>query len=305
MLVLIALWSSLSVAQTRADALSDLDKAFRDAYSLAASQSLADLRTRVPVLVNRLGQIALYRPGVDQPDIFSMDMTLYLEARAIAHAAVALNARLAPFGLGPLDSKRLDWIATYETLLTSAADELIRRGDIPDSLKAVQLDMLSTVRRFVQRIHQRGEVDQTLLDEMGAIVRPGIKRNLEAAAASQLEQFRAQIEQWKSGYPALAWDRAVVVIIGTHQARENYLQRQFFDWVLHDQPSKQERVIFAETLTRPPPLERDPAADAIMLLAKVMLDKTISTSIFGDPLMLQSDVLGNAAEDIIRRWPTP
>jgi len=36
-----------------------------------------------------------------------MDMTLYLEARAIAHTAVALNARMTPFGLGTLDSERL------------------------------------------------------------------------------------------------------------------------------------------------------------------------------------------------------
>ena len=49
----------------------------------------------------------MYRPGVDQPDLFSMDMTLYLEARAIAHTAVALNARMTPFGLGTLDSERL------------------------------------------------------------------------------------------------------------------------------------------------------------------------------------------------------
>jgi hypothetical protein len=106
-------------------------------------------------------------------------------------------------------------------------------------------------------------------------------------------------------HPSLAWDRGVVVILGIHQARENYLQRQFFDWVFHDQPSKQARVVFAETLIPPPPLEKDPAGDAMMLLAKVMLDKTIAASIFGGPLALQSDVLGGAAEDIIHRWPMP
>ena len=302
--ILVALWSGLSITEMRADALSDLNKAFRDAYNLAVSQTLTDLRARVPVLVNRFGQIALYRPGVDQPDIFSMDMKVYLEARAIAHTVVALNARLAPFGLGPLDSERLDWLAKYETLLTNAASELTGRSNVTDSLNAAQLDMLVKVRGFVQRIYQRGEVDQTILDEMGAIVRPGIKKNLEAAAASQLVQFRTRIDQWKASYPALAWDRAVVVIIGIHQARENYLQRQFFDWLLHDQPSKQERVVFAETL-QPPTIEKDGAADAMMLLSKVVLDKAISTSIFGDPLALQSDVLGGAAEDIIRGWPAP
>lgn len=295
----------LCSTQTHADALTDLDRAFREAYSLAASRSLADLRERAPLLVNRFGQIALYRPNVDRPDIFSMDMTLYLEARTVAHTAVALTARLAPFGLGSLDAERLDWLVSYETLLNSAMRELTDRGDIPESLKTVQLDMLSTVRGFIQRIHQRGQVDQAMLDEIGATLRPAIKKNLEAAAASQLMQFREKIEQWKISYPTLAWDQAVVVIIGIHQARENYLQRQFFDWIFCDQPRKQERVVFAETLALPLPLEKDSASDAIMLLAKVMLDKTISASIFSDPLALQSDVLGGAAAEIIRKWRKP
>ena len=72
-----------------------------------------------------------------------------------------------------------------------------------------------------------------------------------------------------------------------------------------NQPSKQERVVYAETLTFPPPLENAPATDAMMLLARVMLDKTLSATIFADPLALQSDVLGEAAEEIIRRWPPP
>lgn len=77
---------------TYADALSDLNNAFADAYTLAANRTLSDLRASVPVLVNRFGQIALYRPGVGQPDLFSMDTTLYSEAKAVAHAPVALIA---------------------------------------------------------------------------------------------------------------------------------------------------------------------------------------------------------------------
>jgi len=66
---------------------------------------------------------------------------------------------------------------------------------------------------------------------MGALLRPGVKKTLEAAAAAQREQFQAQIGHWKTSYPTLAWDRALVVIIGTHQARENYLQKQIFEWL--------------------------------------------------------------------------
>jgi hypothetical protein len=117
-----------------------------------------------------------------------------------------------------------------------------------------------------------------------------------------LEQFRAQVSRWKAAYPSLAWDRAAVVVVGVHQARGGNLQRQFFDWLLRDGPDRQDRVVFAETLTPPAPLEQAPASDALTLLAKVMLDKDLATVVFGDPLALQADVLGPAAEAIIATW---
>ena len=104
---------------------------------------------------------------------------------------------------------------------------------------------------------------------------------------------------------AIALERsgaAAVVVIGVHQARDGNLQRQFFDWLLDDRPSRQDRVVFAETLTPPAPLDQAPATEALTLLSKVMLDKGLAKVVFGDPLALQSDVLGGAAEAIIATW---
>ena len=287
---------------SRADAISDLDRAFTEAYRLGATQTLANLRAAVPVLVNRFEQIALYRPGADEPELFSMDAALYLEASAVAHTAATLGARLSPFGLGALDDERRAWLARYQSLLSAAEIEVARRDDIPEELRTVQRGMLGDVRRFAQRIHQQGSVDQALLDDLGATVRAGVRKNLEYAAASQLEQFRAQVVRWKAAHPSLAWERAAVVVIGVHQARERNLQRQFFDWMLGDRPDREDRVVFAETLTSPAPLEQKPPADALTLLSKVMLDKGLARIVFGDPLALQSDVLGGAAEAIIATW---
>lgn len=294
-----------SASLTYADALSDLNSAFIDAYGLATNRTLSDLRASVPVLVNRFGQIALYRPGVAQPDVFSMDMTFYSEAKAVAHAPVALLSRLTPFGLGRLDDERLEWLTRFQSLLSAAQVEVEGRRDIPDELRAVQTAMLADVRRFAQRIHQQGTVDQAILDELGFAVRPAIRKSLDFAAASQLEQFREQITQWKRAYPSLKWNDAAVAVIGVHQARDRYLQRQFFDWLLRDRPDVQARVVFDEIMTPPPPLEKETPTGALMLLSKVMLDKGLANSIFGDPLRLQSDVLGDAAEAIIKTWQRP
>jgi hypothetical protein len=287
---------------SRADAISDLDQAFKEAYRLGAARTLADLRAAVPVLVNRFERLALYRPGIEAPELFSMDAGLYLQASAVAHTAAALVVRLAPFGSGRLDEERLAWLARYRSLLSAAEAEVARRGDIPEELRAAQRGMLDDVRRFAQRIHQQGSVDQALLEGMGETVRAAIRKNLEHAAASQLEQFRAQIIRWKADHPSLAWDRAAVVIIGVHQARGRNLQRQFFDRLLRDDPGREDRVVFAETMTPGATPEQAPTEEALTLLSKVMLDKGLAKVIFGDPLALQSDVLGEATEAIIANW---
>ena len=291
-----------SAQSSHADAISDLDQAFKDSYRLAATQTLGTLRASVPVLVNRFEQIALYRPGVEQPELFSMDTGPYLQASAVSHTAAALDARMVSGGLGKLDADRLAWLDLYQSLLSAAEGEIAARRDMPDALRTLQVGMLAEVRRFAQRIHQQGSVEQAVLDAMGATVRPAIQQNLAFAAASQLEQFRAQVERWKAAYPALPWDRAVAVVIGGHQARGGNLQRQFFDWMLNDRQDRQDRVVFAETMTPPAPLGQAPPTEALTLLSKVLLDKGLAATLFGDPLALQSDVLGGAAEAIIGSW---
>jgi hypothetical protein len=291
-----------SARQSHADAISDLDQAFKDAYRLAATQTLDTLRASVPVLVNRFEQIALYRPGVGQPELFSMDTGPYLQASAVSHTAATLDARMSSAGPGKLGEDGLAWLAHYQSMLSAAEGEIAGRRDMPEALRTLQLGMLAEVRRFAQRIHQQGSVDQIVLDAMGATVRPAIQQNLAFAAASQLEQFRAQVERWKVAYPALSWDRAVAVVIGGHQARDRNLQRQFFDWMLNDRPDRQDRVVFAETMVPPAPLGQAPPTEALTLLSKVLLDKGLATTLFGDPLALQSDVLGGAAETIIGSW---
>ncbi|MDB5414509.1 MAG: uncharacterized protein JWR10_2844 [Rubritepida sp.] len=284
--------------------LDDLNGAFRQSYRLAQTHTLANLRATVPVLVNRFSQIALYRPGVERPEIFETDGGLFLETRAVAHSAATLYLRLLPSGFGRLDAERLEWLATFQGLIRAAEDEVAARTDLPGDLKPVQLAMLAEVRRVAERIHQRGEVDEATLVALGATVRAATETGLHHAAASQLDQFRAQFERWRQQYPTLDWDHAVAIVIGTHQPRTLAWQRQFFDWMLRDEPRREDRVVFAESLTVPAPIDGpDLPTDAFMLLASVMLDKQLAGAILGDPLALQTDALGPAAQAIIRGWP--
>jgi hypothetical protein len=134
-----------SMSGTFGDAVSNLNDAWRTAYEHAAKQTLSNLRASVPVLVNRFDQIALYRPGMDRPDLFSMDPTIYREAKSVAHTPAALYVRLAASGLGTLDEARLQWLAAYQSLLSDAEAEIGGRADIPAQIRAMQTGMLADV----------------------------------------------------------------------------------------------------------------------------------------------------------------
>ncbi len=290
-------------SSAHADALSDLDKEFRNTYSKSTLKLLSDIRNKSPVLINRLGEIALYRPKVEQPEIYTMDMSSYLNARSIAHCAVTLTAEVAAYGLGHIDNERLHWLVDFQVLLAEAKKEIMAMAGLPEDTKIMQIRLLDDVERYAKRLSLSANVNREFLIELGKTVAVNLNKNLEVAARSQLEQFKSKMIEWKHMYPDLDWDSSIVVVEGIHQARSDYLQVQFFDWYLHDDPQSQRRVIYAETPFFPPPLKEQAPTQAFSLLAKVMLDKRISASLLGGALIMQSDILGPAAERLISKWP--
>jgi hypothetical protein len=292
---------------------SDLNTQFVDAYRDAAEFNLKQLRDHGPVIVNLFGQIALYRPGVDDPEVFTMKGDQYFEATGASHAAAALYARLVPYGLDKPDAGQLKWLDEFVPKVDQALVELEKRHDIPRDLKRAQRQMLNHVKDYAKLFRKQEKIRKHQLATFGRRVFPGIEQSLNFAAAAQLEQFRAQIELWKKTYPDIGWRNAVVLVIAGHQPRRLYLQSQFFDWAFDDKPASEDRVVFAETLTPPRGLQKDEDADKNkakakalhnfqLLLSKVELDKNFSVTIFGDRYALQQDVLGLPAKRIIKHW---
>lgn len=293
----------ISAGHSPADPLSNLDQEFRRTYAESTQRTLQTLRDSVPVLVNRFGQIALYRPGSLEPEIYTMDQTAYLRARSVAHAVATLVVGLSPYGTGNLSTERREWLKFFEGRLLEAEDQLRAEGGVART--AAQADLVAEVRRTVQGFVQRNEIREGEVAEIGRSLRNAVRFNLGIAAASQLDQFREQVSHWRRTYPLLNWGKVVIVVLGNHQARRDYLQTQFFDWLTGDEPDREDRVVYAETMTVPPPLEQTPALDALTLLAKVTLDKGLSLDVFGDPLTMQTDVLGPVAKEILQTWPKP
>lgn len=89
--------------------------------------------------------------------------------------------------------------------------------------------------------------------------------------------------------------RLQVVVTGDHQARRRSLGMQYFAKRLPQGDPAGERVLYAEGVT-------DEKA-ALDLVALQRLDREVAEVFFGDPSRLQSDVLGEAAAEVLGRSP--
>lgn len=227
-------------------------------------------------------------------------MSDYLKARAVAHVPAALYSRLAPLSTAPLSEEKLEWLSRYRTLIDSASSEIAADETLPSTTKTSRLELLRLVRAAVQEAHEDHKFTPNEFRTLTRKVRPHVEAALQFAAGSQIRQFDDRMRSWQQEQPALDWGRAVVVVLGNHQARRDYLQTQFFYSIFPDSPVKEDRVVFAESTTTPPSLRTEEADDALLLLSKVMFDKGLAEAVFGDRYALQRDVLGSAAKEQLK-----
>ena len=129
-----------------------------------------------------------------------------------------------------------------------------------------------------------------------------VEGNLYDGAKEQLDQFKAQMEKWKTEYPNENWEDLRVVVMGFHQARDLYALKLFFQWLLKE-PDFEKKVVFAEYQFSIFGDQKEKAEElALLLLTKVDFEKEPSLFLLGNETQLQKDVMGPAAQKILKAW---
>src|SRR5262249_40092511 len=186
--------------------------------------------------------------------------------------------------------------------ILSAASRSVTKTNLQSATKERLKRILDSTEDYVNSIVRRGETNSNEFQNYASQVSPLIKENLYIGAKEQLDQFRSQMEAWRKAFPTENWGGLRVVILGYHQPRDLYVLKLFFQWLLRE-PEYEERVIFAEFQDTITGDKRDEAERlALLLMAKVDFEKGAGQSIFGDKLILQKDVMGPAAVDILKQW---
>jgi len=77
------------------------------------------------------------------------------------------------------------------------------------------------------------------------LIRPFVEKNLAEGAKIQIEQFHNQMQHWQKQFPDEQWHCLKVAILGTHDPREGYTLKQYFQWLLKE-PAYEKNVIYVE-----------------------------------------------------------
>jgi hypothetical protein len=103
--------------------------------------------------------------------------------------------------------------------------------------------------------------------------------------------MKQAVDRWRSEVGPGAWSKFLVVVEGPHQPRLDNLQLSFFRYELGDRARS--HLFYAENV-----FDRK---SALKLVGTIEADRSLSILTFDDPLRMQRDLLGDAADAYLRQ----
>lgn len=271
----------------------------RDADTVAAEQALgrfngamlglyADARAamlaaeRPLILVG--AQIALITQGGSEVEEYVPP--LYNHLKAFAHVTLGLAGALLPEGT--------DRAAKLGFLRDELAElrPHVTRLDLTPVQAARQVAMIDLIDRFIGDALAAPRVDRAALAALMRVLRPMLLDNAREAAVAQLDRLHAVVTRWRDSMAPEAWARVRVLVAGPRTPRPQNLQVAYFLRLLGE-PAEGGRVIYTESVYDPQGMQNQ--------LGVLLVDRALSSLVFGSPSRMEADLLGFVAADYLDR----
>lgn len=285
-----------------ADALLSLDAQFLKAHTRARAVECRRLESESLVMRFSFGRLDARLRG--KPLLGGSVDVLPREFHAVKDVSHAVF--LAGLLFEDTSSER----AARVTSARSAVDgtiALLREGStesakrIPPSLLSAQLHILEETRAALAAF-EKGELDAAGQRAYFEKVRPDIHANLRAISGALVRGLDAAVKRARAEADAVdpkAWDKLLVIVTVSHQARAREIGVQYFQRLLKERPGEgarnEQRLVVSEGLWKP--------AQQYGLLVAHIVDQVGSDQVFGDPMRLQWDVLSDDDGSLDRLLP--
>jgi len=275
--------------------LDKLNGDFRGIYARARTMSLSQGE---PYLIVTFDSVILHAAGKVTSEPYTPP--LYAQYKKVAHAILTTFC-LARICSDPLGEQDLALVQDYLKDLDAARDHLAEAG-FPQPVLERQRHILDQARQYLASVLQVRRVDAKARDAALQALEPDVMENVAAAARVQLDDLNRAVTLLTRGLDAPQRRALHVVVTGTHQARDRYLQMAYFRKALGEAQPVEDRLVFCELEFSQGPRIEDRAEQ---LLGTHLLDEAAALAIFTDRSRLQDDILGEEADRHVRTMNVP
>ncbi len=279
----------------------ELKSAFRAHYKTMVQKEQANISQNYPVIIQDFLNMTLIRSNGERVR-FKMKKKAYQTLAHATHPPTSVYLLLSAADFKINKDSIIQQLMGYDTLIQKAITGIqsvkhLEKEQIENTKK-----MLALTHDYLQRIISERATSEAAYQDFALSVRPLTNKNLYDAAKTHLNQFKEQMQVWKTTFPGENWQELRVAVLGFHQPRIGYVPTQFFQWLLKESAfeNKVAYVEFQYSIFGP----NRPKAEAyaLKLLTKIKLDKVVAFSVLGDEILLQQDVMAPVTKEIISNW---
>jgi hypothetical protein len=290
------------VSSEKKEPLTELNGLFHQQYAAARDGYVSQLGTEERPVLLMNGTLTLHWKG--QATKYPVLSPRYHTLKGISHVALATYVALLEGSGSSLPEETQGRLQRMRELIPAVQEALEDprssvRGAVPSELLGEQRTLLRESHALLSEALAQGRPSAERLARFAQAVRPAIIANARASAREELDRLHQQVTAIRSLLGPAAWKRVVVVISTVRQARAREASLQYFERVLGEPvagegASRESRIVILEEFGSRKPLE---------VLGTHALDQDIASGLLGDPLLLQSDLLGPYAAEYLRQLP--
>ncbi|MGL6072617.1 MAG: hypothetical protein ACRC8S_00520 [Fimbriiglobus sp.] len=243
---------------------------------------------KVPFLVIvESDEVVLIHNGQRTVEKFTPE--IYHSLKSVAH--IPLNLSLIVHGPdGALTESVAGKLLRAKELIVKHRS-LVSTAFPPGAQQDRQLEIMRVSEAFIADLLTSQRLDAAKSQAFVQTAFPLVMRNVDEAAASQLDGLHAVMTRWQQQHGDAFLAGVHVIVMGTQAPRRNNLAIQYFSHLLK-LPGECSRLVYSESLFE--------EAKSIDLLGTRLLDDQVSETFFGNKERMQSDLLMEGAEKHLR-----
>lgn len=236
------------------------------------------------------GRFILYRPG--KPPLEGASVPeVYQLLKSVGHSVMALGVVVGPHIGKPEDQSWRPSLASYRVRLKAALDS-IDATTMPAEWRANNHALIGQNIAFIDKVTEDGVISFAAVQDFAVKQKEALKLNIRWAADTQVKHWMGVLADWKQQLGS-DWGRVYAASNTIYVARQNNVLfsvlAQFFA-----PEDINTRLMLIETVS----FTTTPN-DMLESLTRIISDRTVGQTFFGDAALMDYELMGGDARDTI------